>query len=189
MDAKTRHLIGKSSEETSIRDIDIRDRLRARKAIPKKAVPKTAVSRPIIEFDEIESFFALVYSRPFWEQWFWDDTPWPLPLIISLRKNHMEFTCGLRVLFQFHMFFPHVSAMLRDRSRHEPHMWPHVESCGSHVGHTTSTCVCRTSHVSHVKNLHHMWTNVWNLNNTRGTHVGTHVDRMWATCGFNVIFP
>ena len=71
MDAKTRHLIGKSSEETSIRDIDIRDRLRARKAIPKKAVPKTAVSRPIIEFGGIEGSFLLVDSRPFWEATFW----------------------------------------------------------------------------------------------------------------------
>ena len=64
----------------------------------------------------------------------------------------MKFTCEVSVLFQFHMFIPHVSAMLRDRSPHDPHMWAFVchMSCGTHDIHM---CLQDLACFSHVKTL------------------------------------
>ena len=96
---------------------------------------------------------------------------------LPLRKNHTKSTCGFCVLLQFHMFNPDVSVMLRDRSPHEPHMWPHVGHM-SDTGyvfaepHMCLTCEKSCSHVGkRVKLEQHMWATC---------------EHMWATCGPHV---
>ena len=106
----------------------------------------------------------------------------------SLRKNHMKSTCGFCVLFQFHMFIPHVSVMLRDGNPHESHMsltcgdiWAHLDHMWhtryAHVfagPHICLTCEKYSSHVDkRVKLEQHMWDTC---------------ESMWATCEFNVTF-
>ena len=59
----------------------------------------------------------------------------------ACMRFRYRFRCGFSVLFQYHTFLPRVSVILRDRRPHEPHMWSHVGSCGSHAGHTIFTCV------------------------------------------------
>jgi len=59
-------------------------------------------------------------------------------------------------------------------------------TCGAHDIHM---CLPYLACVSHAKNLHHMWANVWNWNNTCGTHVNTcdsRVGHMWIKCDFSV---
>ena len=92
----------------------------------------------------------------------------------------MKFACEFCVLFQFHMLISHVSVMLRDRSSHEPHMWPHMGSCGSHVGHTISTCalagpyMCLTCE----KCFSQVWKRV-KLEQNMWATCEPHVDSMW----------
>ena len=131
------------------------------------------------------------------EHRFWEEHTTLMPKIINQDSPYGKITrysqVDYHVLFQFHTSFSHVSVMLRDRSSHEAHTYPHVSLCGSHVSscgshwrHTTHTCVYTTPHVSQVWKNFLTCEQTCEIGTTHVDHMWTHVDHMWIQRDFFV---